>query len=31
MQISGIPILTVLGAIIVVIGIVATIFLWKGK
>ncbi len=31
MQTSGIPILTVLGAIIVVTGIVAAVFLWKGK
>ncbi len=31
MQTSGIPILMVLGAIIVVIGLVATVYLWKGK
>ncbi len=31
MQTSGIPLLTLLGAIIVVIGIVATVYFWKGK
>lgn len=31
MQSSGISLLTLLGAIIVVIGIVATVYFWKGK
>lgn len=31
METSGIPLLTLLGGVIVVIGIVAAIFFWKGK
>ncbi len=31
MQTSGIPLLTLLGAVIVVIGIVAAVYFWKGK
>jgi len=31
MQTSGIPLLTLLGAVIVVIGIFAAVYFWKGK